>query len=143
MACDAVFAFGPKSLEAEKSCGEGWHICKSAFECETKGLTKDACESQRTVSPPVFWATLESSYSHGNCVNDDDDGGQGLNDIWGCGILHNNSCGVLTGSFGNNFHRDDTPHVCKVAWSSANTKKELQTTTKLNGCGGVLCCMND
>eukprot|EP01047_Picozoa_sp_COSAG01_P008615 COSAG01_NODE_341_length_18611_cov_31.251513_8_plen_301_part_00 len=105
----------------------GWHVCASAIEVSSAGVTFTNCNCPSGVPTNTFYATMQSGQGYGVC------GPSGTDDVWGCGCGYDiTQCGVLHQRLAN---------LNSGAWNvGSSTGSELTNTHKSAGNGGILCC---
>eukprot|EP01083_Nonionella_stella_P087239 242604_1 len=149
-ACRGTFSVqGLQSTGANSAgalCDTGYHVCNSAAEAESLGLTADICNG--VTSANELFATKETSTGSLHCYSKPttDQSLKGKdnywNDIWGCGgsvftFSGADDCLSLTAWYGNKllqgFH----------GWSYVTTAGRMESaeaTLSAESGGGVLCC---
>eukprot|EP01084_Bolivina_argentea_P093323 167853_1 len=83
-ACPGVIKSGGLyGKDAQSLCHHGYHVCNSAKEAASLGLTAEICDSIDQTGKE-FFGTKESSNVYGECASDSP-GHDSYNDVWGCG----------------------------------------------------------
>eukprot|EP01083_Nonionella_stella_P020549 56984_1 len=104
-ACRGVInSGGSYGDDAAALCGDTYHVCDSAIDAESLGLTIEKC-SGIAANVNEFFATKETSDGAGRCYShrggDPENIGVEFNDCWGCGHPNttlygkNSPCGAL------------------------------------------------
>eukprot|EP01083_Nonionella_stella_P218978 784795_1 len=140
-ACSGIIKGGGfYGTDAQALCTDDYHVCDSAIEAKSLGLTAAICNNVAGGSESKFFGTKESSKDFYECTSDYPLS-SGFNNAWGCGgaIFYDSACDETLTKL---IKKDDD--VTYQWWEFQSHWTEAASVSLKNAAGGgVLCCIGE